>query len=75
MLATEKIHQYVQLLLESLQVEVLDFIEYLLSKAEREVAKQDELDWSGLSLQPAMRGMEDEEAPMYTPSDLKVVFS
>jgi len=74
-LVTEKIHQCVQLLTESLQVEVLDFIEYLLSKAEREAAKQDELDWPGLSLQFAMRGMEDEDAPMYTTSDLKVVFS
>jgi hypothetical protein len=74
MVVTEKIHQYVQRLPVSLQVEVLDFVEYLLSKLEREMVEQDD-GWSGLSLALAMRGMEDEEMPAYTTADVKVAFS
>jgi len=59
----------------SLQVEILDFVEYLSSKWEREVARQNELTWSNLSLTLAMRGMEDEDMPTYTTADLKVMFS
>ena len=70
----EKIHQYVQRLPQPLQTEVLDFVEYLLSKVEHETAGQEEGDWSALSLAFAMRGMEDETTPAYTRADLKVVF-
>jgi hypothetical protein len=35
MVIAERIQQYVQRLPASLQVEVLDFVEYLLAKAER----------------------------------------
>jgi len=75
MAITEKIQQYVQRLPASFQTEVLDFAEYLLAKAERETARREERAWSGLSLSLAMRGMEDEDMPTYTTSDLKVVFS
>ena len=75
MVVAERIHQYVQKLPASLQVEVLDFVEYLSSKLEREMAEQGELTWSALSLALAMRGMEDEDVPTYTMADLKVVFS
>ena len=75
MVITERIQQYVQRLPISFQVEVLDFVEYLLAKAEREVVRQEEKAWSDLSLSSAMRGMEDEDTPAYTTSDLKVVFS
>ena len=75
MVVAERIHQYVQKLPASLQVEVLDFVEYLLPKLEREAAEQGELGWPALSLTLAMRGMEDEEMPAYTTADLKVVFS
>jgi len=71
----EKIQQYIQRLPASFQSEVLDFVEYLLAKAEREALREEERIWSDLSLASAMRGMEDEETPTYTPSDLKVVFS
>jgi len=74
MVVAERIHQYVQRLPASLQVEVLDFVEYLLSKLEGETARQSELAWSDLSLTLAMRGMEDEDAPTYTSADLKVMF-
>jgi hypothetical protein len=59
----------------SFQAEVLDFVQYLVSKAESEVARQDDKNWTSLSLSFAMRGMEDENTPLYVPSDLKVVFS
>jgi hypothetical protein len=51
--------------------EVLDFIGYLLAKTER----QEKNDWAKLSLTLAMRGMQDEETPVYTAADLKVVFA
>jgi hypothetical protein len=70
---SERIQQVVERLPAPLQIEALDFIEYLLAKAERE-AIQERKDWSDLSLNLAMRGMEDEETPLYTMSDLKVVF-
>jgi hypothetical protein len=54
---------------------VLDFVEYLLAKAEREAVRQEEKAWSDLSLSFAMHGMEDEDTPTYTTDDLKVVFS
>jgi len=66
----EKIHQHVQRLPTNVQAEVLDFIEYLLAKTER----QEEREWSDLSLTSAMRGMEEEETPLYTPADLRIIF-
>jgi hypothetical protein len=75
MAVAERIHEYVQRLPPSLQAEVLDFVQYLLSKLERETAREDEHAWSALSLALAMRGMEEEETPTYTTDDLKVVYS
>ena len=75
MLVTRKIHENVQKLPVPFQAEVLDFVEYLLIKSEREVAKESELNWSNFSLASAMRGMEDENTPPYTMDDLKVVFA
>ena len=74
MAVAEKIHQYVQKMPMSLQVEVLDFVEYLLSKLERETAEQSEPSWSDLSLALAMRGMEHEDMPTYTIADLKALY-
>jgi hypothetical protein len=74
MAIAKKVHQYVQKLPELRQSEVLDFVEYLLAKMEREAAQQDERAWSNLSLALAMRGMEDENTPTYTVADLKLVF-
>ncbi len=75
MLADERIRQYVQRLPQALQAEVLDFVEYLVAKVERETARHDDTDWTTLSLAYAMRGMEDEDDAIYTPADVKVVFS
>jgi len=66
----EKIYQYVQKLPYSFQEELLDFIQYLLMKAEQ----QEKLNWTSLSLSSAMRGMEDEPA-LYSMSDIRVAFT
>ena len=71
MALAEKIQQRVSKLPPPFQTEVLDFVEYLLTKTE----PQKERDWSDLSLALAMRGMEGEETPAYTMADLKEVFS
>ena len=70
----DRILDSVQKLPEGLKAEVLDFIEFLVSRAERAGAMDDHL-WSTFSLSSAMRGMEDENTPTYTMTDLKVVFS
>lgn len=75
MAIAEKIQEYVQKLPAAFQAEVLDFVEYLLAKIERETPREQERAWSDMSLILAMRDMEDEETPLYTTSDLKVVFS
>ena len=66
----EKIQQYAQKLPRSFQEELLDFVEYLLTKAEQ----QEKREWASLSLASAMRDMED-EPDLYSLSDLKVVFA
>ena len=63
MLLSEEIQKILDQLPASLQVEVLDFAEFLATKSERE-AQQERRDWSKLSLSSAMRGMEDEESPV-----------
>ncbi|MCZ6879000.1 MAG: DUF2281 domain-containing protein [Acidobacteria bacterium] len=69
----EKIIQHLQKLPESVQAEVLNFVEYLESKIGRDQKVQDERDWSTLSLSCAMRGMEYEQT-FYSSNDLKEVF-
>jgi hypothetical protein len=71
MALADRIHQRVQELPASSQTEVLDFVEYLLAKASR----QEDNDWTALSLTSALRGMEDEETPTYTLTDLKERFA
>lgn len=66
----EKIMEYIQTLPESKQVEVLGFVEYLRSKAEKQEIK----DWTDLSLSSAMRVIEEEQTP-YSLNDIKESFS
>jgi hypothetical protein len=66
----ERIWKDIQKLPYPLQQELLDFVEYLLTKAEQ----QDGKDWASLSLASAMRGVEDEPA-LYTISDIRVSFA
>ena len=77
MTVIEKIHQRILILPEPMQTQVLDFVEFLLSKratgSQDNLEDIDTLDWSNLSLMMAMRGMEDEEEP-YTMVDLKETF-
>ena len=65
----EKINIHVKRLPESKQIEVLDFVEYLQSRTEKEEFKE----WNDLSLSSAMRGMEDEQSS-YSINDLKESF-
>jgi hypothetical protein len=66
----DKIIKNVSALPKSKQIEVLDFIEYLRTKTER----QENTGWSDFSLSSAMRGMENEKSP-YSLNDLKESFS
>jgi hypothetical protein len=65
----EKIYRYVQKLPRSFQEELLDYVEYLVMKADQEEKR----DWDSLSLSSAMRGMEDETVS-YSLSDLRESF-
>lgn len=71
MAIVDKIQHNIQRLPAPFQAEVLDFVEFLLSKSKH----HEERDWSSLSLASAMRGMEDEDTPFYTLADLKVAFA
>ena len=63
---SEKILTTVASLPESKQVEVLDFVEYLKLKTEKEESDS----WNGFSITSAMRGMENEDSN-YSVTDLK----
>jgi len=65
----EKIARDVETLPETMQAQVLDFVQFLKSRTSPEDA-----DWSILSLAQAMRGM-DSEPDLYSESDLKEHFA
>ena len=67
---TEKIIENVKALSESKQMELLDFVEYLRAKAEKEEREE----WTDFSLASAMHGLEEDNSP-YTENDLKEIFS
>ena len=73
MAMTQQIQESVQRLPTVFHPEVLDFIEYLLAKSEREALRQEEHAWSSVSLASALRDLDDEPT-LYTVSDLKVAF-
>jgi hypothetical protein len=75
MSVSERIYEEVKKLPEPLQTEVLDFIQYLASRVERESAKETELTSTDLSLSLAMQGMENENTPDYSTEDLKETYS
>ncbi|MBI2907934.1 MAG: hypothetical protein HYX92_09790 [Chloroflexi bacterium] len=74
MTITDRIQQGVQQLPKAMQAEVLDFVQRLLTKAERGHEEDDHRIWNEMSLSSAMRGMEDENEPHYSEADLKVTF-
>jgi hypothetical protein len=71
MTTIEKITKQIQQLPEPSQQEVLDFVEFLLSRKHGDGRRQEELDWIEFSLTSAIRGMEDENDLTYDESDLK----
>ena len=73
MTITEKILQHVQYLPETLQAEVLYFIEYLETKKDKSNKDKDLIEWSAFSLSSAMRDLEKEDTP-YSLTDLKELF-
>lgn len=75
MAVTEEINRRVQRLPEPLQAEVLHFVDYLLTRAERDDARQEDEAWFDLSLRSAMHGLEDEDGPDYSEADLTERFS
>jgi len=75
MAVAQQIQESVQRLPTAFQAEVLDFVEYLLAKAEREALREEEHERVNFSLATAMRHIEDDDDAEYTLSDLRVVFS
>jgi len=72
MKTVDKINRTVKKLPERSQEEVLDFVEFLLSKAENiEDYTYDTQNWNKFSLNAAMRGIEDNDMPNYSESDIK----
>jgi hypothetical protein len=67
---SEKIIDNLRILPESKKNQILDFVEYLKSKME----KEEEKEWNNFSLSSAMQGMEDEESA-YSLKDIKETFS
>lgn len=70
MAVTEQIIERIRNLPEPLQAEVVDFVEYLATKADND----DRHAWSDFSLSNALREMEAEDSP-YSEKDLKEKFS
>jgi hypothetical protein len=66
---SEKILATVASLPEAKQAEVLDFVEYLKLKTE----KEENNDWNSLSISSAIRGMGNEESN-YSLTDLKETY-
>ncbi len=66
MTTAEQIKKQVEKFPESVQSEVLDFIEFLEAKLED---RSEEARWESFSLKSAMRGMESEETA-YSRSDM-----
>jgi|YNPMSStandDraft_2_1061718.scaffolds.fasta_scaffold06276_2 hypothetical protein len=50
---------------EHLQAQVLDYLEFLATKYAESKQRQEDVEWSALSLKVALRGMEDEDTSDY----------
>ena len=70
----EKINKNLEVLPPHFKEQILDFTEFLLLKAKQVDVYKKNSGWSSLSLQSAMRDMED-ESPEYCLPDLKENFS
>ncbi len=75
MTIAEEIFEQVKHAPPPIQTEVLHFVQFLLTKS-KPAGNDETLDeWSSASLEYAMRGMEDENTPVYTVADLKERYS
>jgi hypothetical protein len=61
----EQIQMRASQLPEQLQAQVLDYLEFLSAKHAEQEERQEDAEWSGFSLNVAMRGMEDEDMSGY----------
>ncbi|MCB9512147.1 MAG: DUF2281 domain-containing protein [Deferribacteres bacterium] len=71
MTTVDRISQQVNQLPQSFQREVLDFIEFLIVKSRHKLDRDEDSEWSSMSLASAMRDMDDEAYPVYDEADLK----
>jgi hypothetical protein len=67
----EKIKKDVKKLPKKLQLEVLDYIQYLINKTDMSEQQSEKNEWTRFSLENAMRGMEDENSSLYSMDDVK----
>jgi len=66
MRAAERIYEKVSALPERLQLQLLDLVEHLTSRL-----REEDTNWSRLSLNTALRGLEEELWPEYSEEDFK----
>ena len=71
----DKISERIRRLPERSREEVLDFVEFLLSKSGKMETGMDNKSWSDFSLNQAMRGLEADGMLNYSESDLKEKYS
>lgn len=71
MIVREKINKTVEKLPISVQLEVLNFVEFVAQKAEQQGLEKESEQWTEFSLNQAMKGLENEEISEYTEADLK----
>lgn len=74
MIVAEKIARKLENLPISVQVEVLDFVEFVAKKNQLREVESENSNWSEFSLNQAMKGMENEDFPEYSEADLKEVW-
>ena len=73
MTTAQVIAKHIEALPETVQREVLDFVEFLESRKKHGTVREGGAAWSAFSLASALRGMEDEPS-LYSKADLKESF-
>lgn len=75
MTTIDRITSKIKKLPEKSQKEVLLFVEFLLSKSGEMGEETEGQLWSRFSLEQAMRGLENDDLPEYTTTDLQEKYS
>ena len=70
MAVADRILHHLESLPESVQAQVLDFVEYLRWRVQTGRESNEEAGWPAFSLAQAMRGLEDEPSP-YSTDDIR----